>query len=381
MAAAALRLLPPETAHHLAMRMLLRAPRRMRREGHARLSVNLFGLAFPNPVGLAAGFDKNAEAVDALLALGFGSVEIGTVTPKPQRGNPLPRLFRLVADRAIINRMGFNNDGHEVVARRLEERRGRGGLVGVNIGANRGVEDPVADYVAGIKRFADLASWLTINISSPNTPGLRDLQSAGQFNRLLGRCLEARESVQGSRRLPLLIKIAPDLSDRELAMLVKTVVDMGGNGLIIANTTIARPPLKAERLAREEGGLSGLPLLETSTSMLARARQLAGPNLPIIGVGGIHDAHSAWMKIVAGADLVQLYTGLVYEGPRLANTIKAGLVRELDKRNFRHIGEAKSIENARWVAGWAAEEDVPEPSGPEPAQRPRRAWWAGARRA
>ncbi|MBZ8133897.1 quinone-dependent dihydroorotate dehydrogenase [Afifella sp. IM 167] len=362
LAAAALRLLPPETAHHLAMKMLRQAPRRVRRESHGRLSVNLLGLSFTNPIGLAAGFDKNAEAVDALLYLGFGAIEVGTVTPKPQPGNPKPRLFRLVADRAIINRMGFNSDGHEAVARRLEERRGRGGLVGVNIGANRGSEDPIGDYVSGIRRFADLASWLTINISSPNTPGLRDLQSAGNLGRLLGRCMEARESVNIGRRLPLLIKIAPDLTEKELAVLVETVVSMGANGLVIANTTVARPRLRAAEIAREQGGLSGLPLLEPSTAMLARARQLAGPNLPIIGVGGVHDAHSAWMKIVAGADLVQLYSGLIFEGPRLAAEIKTGLVKELEKRNFRSLAEARGIETARWAGSWApAPEKKAEP--------------------
>ncbi|WP_246008455.1 quinone-dependent dihydroorotate dehydrogenase [Afifella aestuarii] len=353
MAAGLMRLLPPERAHALAFAMLKRFGRTSRaRDAHGKLAVNLFGLSFANPVGLAAGFDKNAEAIDGLLNLGFGSIEVGTVTPRPQSGNPRPRLFRLTSDRAIINRMGFNNDGHEAVARRLEERRGRGGLVGVNIGANRDQEDPAADYVAGIRRFAQLASWLTINISSPNTPGLRGLQEAGTFDRLLGRCLEAREAVPSPRRVPLLVKIAPDLTEKQLASLIETSVDMGVSGLIISNTTIARPPLKAKRLAEEKGGLSGLPLFNPSTAMLARARQLAGPKLPLIGVGGIHDAHSAWAKLVAGADLVQVYTGFIFEGPRFAERIKSGLSKELAKRNFDAISDARGIETARWAAAW-----------------------------
>lgn len=350
-----LRLLPPEKAHRLTIAALRRRrDRPVPRSDDARLRVELFGLSFANPVGLAAGFDKNAEVPGAMLTQGFGFVEIGTVTPRPQEGNPHPRLFRLAADRAVINRLGFNNEGHEAAARRLEARRGRGGIVGVNLGANRDAEDRIGDYVAGVRRFASLAHYLAVNVSSPNTPGLRDLQRGGELEELLERVAGARAEVadQTGRRVPLMLKVAPDVDDGELTMIVEAADRHRVDGLIVSNTTVSREGLKSRRHVGERGGLSGPPLFERSTAMLARARQLAGPKLALIGVGGVDSAGSAWAKIAAGADLVQLYTGLVYGGPALVGEIKAGLIQRLEDRHFGTIAEARGIETARWAAAW-----------------------------
>ena len=350
-----LRLLEPERAHRLALRAACRArfsPPPAARD--LRLRVTKLGLDFPNPVGLAAGLDKNGEVPDAMLGLGFGFVEIGTLTPLPQEGNPKPRLFRLSADRALINRLGFNNEGHEAALERLDRRAGRGGIVGVNIGANRNSENRLFDYVAGVRLFAPEASYLTINVSSPNTPGLRDLQAGDALRELLDGIAGARAAAQAEcgRRTPLLLKIAPDLDDKTLAELIETATQRGVDGLIIANTTVSRPKLKSTRDAQEIGGLSGPPLLELSTAMLSRARQLAGPDLVLVGAGGVDGAAAAWSKIAAGADLVQLYTGLVYEGPSLPRRIVTDLLRRLDERNFRHISEVRGVETERWAAAW-----------------------------
>jgi dihydroorotate dehydrogenase len=349
-----MRLLPPETAHRLAIAAVERRGERAPPQDDPRLKVELLGLTFPSPVGLAAGFDKNVEVAGAMLGLGFGFVEVGSVTPRPQEGNPRPRLFRLPADRAVINRMGFNNKGHDWAAARLERGRGLAGIVGVNIGANRDSEDLTADYVAGIRRFASLASYLTVNVSSPNTPGLRELQKGGELERLLARLVEARAEAAGENggRVPLLVKIAPDMDDAELAAIVEAAERHGVDGLVISNTTLAREGLKSRRHVSEAGGLSGPPLFERSTAMLARARQIAGPDLALIGVGGIDSAAAAWAKIAAGADLVQLYTGLIYEGPSLVAEIKTGLLQRLEARNFGGIAEARGIETARWAAAW-----------------------------
>jgi dihydroorotate dehydrogenase len=351
-----LRLLDPERAHRIAIGVARHSRLRAHPEAaDPRLSLDLLGLRFPNPVGLAAGFDKNGEAPDALLGLGFGFVEVGTVTPLPQEGNPRPRLFRLSADRAIINRLGFNNDGHYPLAERLEVRGGRGGILGVNIGANRDSADRHYDYVAGVRLFAPLAAYLTINVSSPNTPGLRELQVGEALAQLLARIGEARAAAEAEsgRRTPLLLKIAPDMPDKTLAELIGTAIAAGIDGLIISNTTVARPALRTVREAKQAGGLSGRPLFEPSTAMLARARQLAGPELVLVGTGGVDGPGGAWSKIAAGADLVQLYTGLVFEGPRLPRRIVVGLLERLEERNIRHIGEVRGIETARWAASWA----------------------------
>ena len=349
-----LRLLDPELAHRLTIAALKR--QRLKpfdREGDPRLALQLFGLSFTSPVGLAAGFDKNGEVPDAMLRLGFSFVEIGTVTPRPQRGNPKPRIFRLPADEAVINRLGFNNLGHDAVARNLQRRRGRGGLVGVNIGANKDSNDRIGDYVTGVTRFAPLASWLTVNISSPNTPGLRDLQDASELEQLLARVMEAREAsiAAAGRKVPLFVKISPDMADGQLTALLETTLRHQVDGLIIANTTIARPPMKS-RQHQQLGGLSGRPLFDASTAMLARVRAIVGNRLVLIGVGGVDGADTAWAKIAAGADLIQLYTGMIYKGPSLPERIKAGLTDRLEGRNFSHISAARGIETERWAAAW-----------------------------
>jgi dihydroorotate dehydrogenase len=354
-AARLLRALDPERAHAIAIRASShgrwRAPPAATDK---RLAVDALGLGFPNPIGLAAGFDKNGAAPDGLLGLGFGFVEIGTVTPLPQAGNPRPRLFRLPADRAIINRLGFNNLGHEAAAEYLDRRAGKPGIVGVNIGANRDSDDRIFDYVAGVRIFAPLASYITVNVSSPNTPGLRDLQDKQALTELLARLTDARAAAEAEcgRRTPLLLKLAPDMDDRTLAEALEVSAKHGVDGLIIANTTVTRPPLKSKRHKEEGGGLSGRPLFEMSTAMLARARQLAGPDLLLVGAGGVDGPGAAWSKIAAGGDLVQLYTGLVYEGPSLPGRIVEGLVRRLEERQFGHLRQVRGIETERWAAAW-----------------------------
>lgn len=318
--------LDAETAHRLTIRALALAPPGAVPKPDPRLAVTAFGLHFPNPLGLAAGFDKNAEVPDAMLALGFGFTEIGTVTPQPQAGNPRPRLFRLAEDHAVINRMGFNNDGHAAALQRLQARAGRGGIVGVNIGANKESADRIGDYVAGINAFGHVASYFTANISSPNTPGLRALQSRAELSALMTRLTAARQSA--ARKPPMLLKIAPDLSEEEIEDIA--VCCEGGvvDGIIVSNTTLSRPGLRSP-LAGEQGGLSGEPLLELSTRQLARLHLLTGGRIPLVGAGGVHDAASALLKIRAGASLVQLYSALVYQGPGLVAEILSGMVEEL----------------------------------------------------
>jgi dihydroorotate dehydrogenase len=350
-----LRLMEPERAHRLALKTARHAGFRPPAEAHdPRLGVKKLGLDFPNPVGLAAGLDKNGEVPDAMLALGFGFVEIGTLTPLPQEGNPKPRLFRLPADRALINRLGFANEGHEAALDRLDRRAGRPGIVGVNIGANRDSEDRIFDYVAGVRLFAPEASYLAVNVSSPNTPGLRALQEADALSELLRRIGEARQAAEEEcgRPTPLLLKIAPDLDDHALGELIETAKRHGVDGLIVSNTTVTRPPVKSKRHAQELGGLSGPPLLELSTAMLGRARQLAGKDLVLVGVGGVDGAAGAWSKLAAGADLVQLYTGLIYAGPSLIRRILADLLKRLEERNIKHIADVRGIETERWAAAW-----------------------------
>jgi dihydroorotate dehydrogenase len=315
--------LDPEMAHRAAIAALRSGVLRALPVVDSSLRRRVLGLDFPNPIGIAAGFDKNGEAVDGLLGLGFGFVEVGTVTPLPQAGNPMPRMFRLTGDRAIINRLGFNNEGHDAVHRRLAERK-RAGIVGVNLGANRDSSDRVADYVAGVRRFADIADYLVVNVSSPNTPGLRDLQERQSLTRLLAAVIEARNGA--GRRVPLLLKIAPDLDDTALAAIAEKTAAAGVDGLIATNTTTARDDVSDARLAAEAGGLSGRPLFDRSTRILAKLRRLVGDGLVLIGVGGVDSAATARQKLDAGADLVQLYTGMIYEGPDLPARIVAGLV-------------------------------------------------------
>lgn len=316
-----------------------------------RLEVRFWDLRFPNPLGMAAGFDKNGEVPDALLKLGFGFTEVGSVTPKPQSGNPRPRVFRLSADQGVINRYGFNNDGHEALRRRLEARKRQTGIVGVNVGANKDAADRVADYVAGIHAFADLASYFAVNVSSPNTPGLRDLQAREALAELLTGVIAARDErtwIVG-RHVPVLLKIAPDMDEASLEEIVGEVRSKCVDGLIVSNTTISRDGLKDMDVAKETGGLSGRPLFRKSTIALAKARRLAGPDLPIIGVGGIDSAEAAWTKITAGADLLQLYSALTYHGVGLVVEILKGLSEKLDQHGLESISEARSANLDAWA--------------------------------
>jgi dihydroorotate dehydrogenase len=301
------------------------------------LAQRLWGLDFANPVGLAAGYDKDARVPDAMLRLGFGFVEVGTVTPRPQPGNPKPRLFRLEQDQAIINRMGFNSGGLDAACERLS-RRIRSGIVGVNLGKNRDTDDATDDYGDGILRAARLADYLVVNISSPNTPGLRELQRRAMLGSLLDRLLSVRETT--GRRVPLLLKIAPDLTSEECRDIAQVVLEAGIDGLIVSNTTVERPLDLFSRHAHEAGGLSGRPLFAPSTALLAEMYRLTQGRLPLIGVGGIANAEDAYAKIRAGASLVQLYTALVFAGPALVNKIKSGLAGLLRSDGFGSIAEA-----------------------------------------
>jgi dihydroorotate dehydrogenase len=329
--------LDAEAAHRMAIRALASGVMPRAPSPDPRLRRRLLGLDFPNPLGMAAGFDKNGEVPDAVLGLGFGFVEVGTVTPKPQKGNPAPRIFRLVEHEALINRLGFNNEGHDAVHARLA-KRARRGIVGVNVGANKDSPDRIADYGLGVERFAGVADYITVNISSPNTPGLRNLHEANDLTALLRAVVAARDSAE--RRVPLLVKISPDLDDDALEAVVRIARDSGVEGLIVTNTTVARDSVAGHPLAGEAGGLSGQPLFGKSTAMLAKVRRLAGSDLVLVGVGGVDSAEAAFAKILAGADLVQLYTGMVYRGPGLARHIVAGLPRLIAARQADSIAEA-----------------------------------------
>jgi dihydroorotate dehydrogenase len=299
---------------------------------------------------MAAGYDKDARVPDALLGMGLGHVEVGTITPHPQSGNPRPRLFRLVRDGALINRLGFNNGGHAAALARLL-RRGRGGVVGVNVGANRDAADRVGDYVAGVRVFYDVASYLTINVSSPNTPGLRDLQAPAALDDLLARVLNAREALvaAGAPRRPIVVKLAPDIAEADLEPVVGALMRRGADGIAVSNTTLARDGLAEAALAMEAGGLSGRPLLERSTTMLARVYLLTGGRIPLIGIGGIESGAAAIAKLEAGATLLQLYTGLVFEGPGLIGRIKAELVDYVQRERLAHVAEATGRRAQEWA--------------------------------
>jgi dihydroorotate dehydrogenase len=327
----ALHALDAETAHQLTIRGLSLMPIMPAPVDDPSLSIEVFGRTFPNPVGLAAGFDKQCEVPDQLLGLGFGFVELGGVVPKPQAGNPRPRVFRLTRDEAVINRFGLNSDGLDAACGRLAQRRGRPGIVGVNIGANKDSADRIADYVLCIQRLCGLADFLTVNVSSPNTPGLRDLQGEAFLDDLLARSIEARDkSEQGKRKTIILLKIAPDISLDALDAIVATALKRGIDGLTVSNTTVARPDsLKEKALASETGGLSGRPLFVPSTKLLAETFLRVERKIPLVGVGGVDSAEAAWAKIRAGASLVQFYSAMVYKGPSLIGDIKNGLVQIL----------------------------------------------------
>jgi dihydroorotate dehydrogenase len=331
--------LPPEAAHRLTIRALAAGLGGAARQADPPiLGQRLWGRDFRNPVGVAAGFDKDAEVPDALLRLGFGFTEVGTVTPRPQPGNPKPRVFRLDADAALINRMGFNSGGLDGAVARLQARPDGRGIVGVNVGKNRDSTDAAADYIEGVQRAAALADYLVINVSSPNTPGLRDLQARAVLEDLLTQLLAARDAT--GARVPLLVKIAPDLTPDERADIAAVALATGVDGIVIANTTVARPPGLHSPDAAEAGGLSGRPLFGASTALVAEMYRLTEGRLPLVGVGGIASAADAYAKIRAGASLVQLYTALVFAGPALLGQIKSGLADMLHRDGFASIADA-----------------------------------------
>jgi len=331
--------LDAERAHGLAIAALRALPARAPAALAGPLETCVAGLAFPNPLGMAAGFDKDGEVPDALLGLGFGFAEVGSITPRPQAGNPRPRLFRLVEDRAVINRMGFNNGGAAAAAARLAARAGRGGIVGINIGANKDTADRVADYVQMTQVMAPLASYLAVNISSPNTPGLRALQDEGALTVLLDAVLEAR----GGSGPPVFLKVAPDLEPADVEAIARIALDKRLGALIVSNTTISRPPLRSP-LAGESGGLSGAPLGELALQRLRDFRKATAGALPLVGVGGTTSAEDAWQRIRAGASLVQLYSAMVYEGPGIARRIVRGLEALMRRDGFTTIAEAVGSE-------------------------------------
>lgn len=332
-ALAALRLLPPEAAHRATIRALKTGLGPRGRHDDPRLAMTLAGLKLTSPVGLAAGFDKNAEVPDAMLRAGFGFVECGTVTPLSQAGNPKPRVFRLQDDDGVINRLGFNNDGLGPFVNRLRARSGRPGIVGANIGANKDSADRIGDYVTGLRRVWLHCSYVTVNISSPNTPGLRSLQTRAVLEELLGALGEARAvqtSAHGHR--PLFLKVAPDLDPAEIEAIVDVTLANQIDALIVSNTTIDRPDSLISPARSEQGGLSGRPLFEKSTRILSEVAAAMAGRMPLIGVGGIFSAADAIAKLDAGASAVQLYTGLTYKGLALVDEIKSGLLDRLDGR-------------------------------------------------
>jgi dihydroorotate dehydrogenase len=326
--------LDAETAHRATIRTLSLAPPLPLPDFQPELGQELAGLHFPSPVGLAAGFDKDAEVPNAMLGLGFGFVEVGTITPKPQEGNPRPRLFRLKEDQAVINRMGFNNQGQAAALKRLE-RRNRRGIVGVNIGANKDSADRIADYAAGVHAMSPVADYLTVNISSPNTPGLRQLQDEGALRALLSAVREVRPA----KGLPIFLKVAPDLGEGEPDQIVRVAIEHGIDAIIVANTTVSRPAIKSP-FANEQGGLSGAPLKRLALNALRTFRAASGGKIPLIGVGGISSSDDAWERICAGASLIQLYSAMVYGGPGIARRIAHGLAERLKREDFTSISEA-----------------------------------------
>lgn len=330
---------PAETAHSLTLAALQLAPSLGETVLTPTLTQRVAGIPFPNPIGLAPGFDKNAQVPDAMLRLGFGFVEVGTVTPRPQDGNPRPRLFRLVEDRAVINRMGFNNQGAEAVAARLKARPASPGIVGVNIGANKTSPDRIADYAEMTRIMAPLARYLTVNISSPNTPGLRDLQDEGALAALLDAVIMAR----GACTTPIFLKLAPDLARSDIDKICRLAIDRRIDALIVSNTTISRPPLRSAH-AGETGGLSGEPLRDMALECLRTFRRASGSMIPLIGVGGLATVDDVWARICAGASLVQLYTALVYEGPGLVRRLVDGLAARTRAAGFGSIAEAVGSE-------------------------------------
>lgn len=344
--------LDPETAHQWAIKAFRNVPLPPAAPDNPRLAVSAFGLDFPNPLGLAAGFDKNGEAVDFILRLGFAFTEVGTITPLPQAGQSRPRLFRLTPDGAVINRLGFPSQGHAAVHARLALRAQKPGIVGINLGANMDSGDRPADYVRGIEAFAGIADYFAINVSSPNTPGLRDLQRADALDDLLARVFASRDiATERFGRKPVLLKIAPDLTLAGLDAIVKCARARKIDGLIVSNTTVSRPATLRDPSANEPGGLSGWPLFSLSTRMLAAAYLRTENQFPLIGVGGVDSAETALAKIEAGASLVQLYTSFVFKGLVLADEIKRGLARLLTRNSYPRLADATGAAAADWASG------------------------------
>jgi dihydroorotate dehydrogenase len=327
--------LDAETAHRATIAALRLAPGRHPPRFAKSLRTVVAGLEFPSPIGLAAGFDKNAEVPEAMLGLGFGFVEVGTITPLPQDGNPRPRLFRLAEDGAVINRMGFNNEGQPAAFDRLQRCSQSRGIIGVNIGANKDSVDRIADYVAGVRAMGPVARYITINVSSPNTPGLRQLQDEGA----LGALLSAIDDARGPGGPPIFLKVAPDLGEGEPDRILRAALQHRIDAIIVANTTVSRPPLKS-RYAAEPGGLSGAPLKPLALDGIRRFRSASGGEIPLIGVGGIENADDAWERIRAGASLIQLYTAMVYQGPGIARRIANGLAERLKREGYSSVAEA-----------------------------------------
>ena len=342
------RQMPAEVAHQFAVETLRwqLGPRPVINSGSIDLAVTIGGLTFPNPIGLAAGFDKNAACYHGALRLGFGHVEVGTITPFPQSGNPKPRVFRLTEDYAVINRYGFNGKGMAAAAQNLHRRRLDAGVVGVNVGANKISKDPIADYRHAVATLAGLADYITLNISSPNTPGLRDLQGAQHLQSLLSAARAGLDDAKVAR--PLFLKISPDLLDQDLAGIVETAVNFGVCAIIATNTTIARPSGLYSQYASETGGLSGAPLFVPATDVLAQVVSHARGRLGVIGVGGVASGWQAYAKILVGADLVQLYTGLAFNGLEIPAQILQDIVDLMQVDGIKKLADAKGqIPNAK----------------------------------
>lgn len=327
-------MLDPEIAHRATIAALSWVPARTP-QFDFRLAITAAGINFPSPIGLAAGFDKDAEVPDAVLSLGFGFTEVGTVTPQPQPGNAKPRLFRLVEDAGVINRLGFNNSGHANALTRLQARQ-RPGIVGVNVGANKDSTNRIADYVAGVARMSPVADYITVNISSPNTPGLRGLQDKGALDELLA-------AVMAKRTIPIFLKVAPDLDTAGIDDVVAVARKHRVDALIVGNTTISRPPLRSAD-KEESGGLSGAPLKSLAMQKLRAFRTASGGSIPLIAAGGIDSADEAYARIRAGASLVQLYSALVYHGPGLAKSMADGLAALLARDGFAHVADAVGVD-------------------------------------
>ena len=350
--AAMLRRFDPEVSHTLAVTaMRLNLAPGLPKVVDDRLAINFFDMRLDHPVGLAAGFDKDAEIADTLLKQGFSHVEVGTLTPRPQPGNPKPRIFRLPEANAVINRCGFNGKGHAHALKQLERRGGRPGVIGVNVGANKDSVDRAADYVAGIKAFAGLCSYFTVNISSPNTPGLRDLQASAALSDLIARVIEARDETAAAvgRKTPVLVKIAPDLDEAALDDIAAVIAARGADGLIVSNTTLSRSGVFGPT-ATEPGGLSGKPLFERSTIVLAKMRERVGRALPIVGVGGVMTGEDAYLKIAAGANLVQVYTAFIYGGGNAVNAITTDLLARIERSGIGSARALASSDSRAWAS-------------------------------